>query len=108
MAQPAQPEPFDPTELLARVWQQNLPVFEQRISFLQTAALHAEAGALTETDRTEAFNIAHKLAGALGMFGYPRGTEIAQQLEVLLTGSQPLDPSALRRLATELKAAVPL
>ena len=106
---PAVPaEPFDPAELLARVWKQSLPIFRERVAFLETTAVQAHAGTLADPDRTEAFNIAHKLAGALGMFGFPHGTEIAQQLEVLLTGNDPLDTSALTRLAAELRASVPL
>ncbi len=104
----AQPEPFDPTELLTRVWKQSLPLFRERVAFLEAVALQAQAGTLTGVDRTEAFNIAHKLAGSLGMFGYPHGTEISQQLEVLLNGDNPLDPPTLTRLAADLRASVPL
>ena len=104
----AQPEAVDPTELLTRVWRQSLPLFRERVAYLESAALRAHAGILTGGDRTEAFNIAHKLAGALGMFGYPHGTEISQQLELLLSGDNPLDPPTLTRLTAELRASVPL
>lgn len=107
-AAPAPHEPFDPTELLTRVWVQSLPLFRERVAFLETTALQATAGSLTTPDRTEAFNIAHKLAGSLGMFGYPHGTQIARQLEDLLNGEDSMDPSTLTRLAAELRASVPL
>ena len=47
----ANSEPFDPTELLARVWNQSLPLFRERIAILEMAALHLHAGTLTAQER---------------------------------------------------------
>ena len=66
--------------LLSDLWQRNLPLIEQRMAVLERAS----AGPITEELRSEAANVAHKLAGSLGMFGYQQGTEIARELECLL------------------------
>jgi hypothetical protein len=42
------------------------------------------------------------------MFGYPRGTELARELEQLLDGSGPVDVIALRQLVVALRSSLPL
>ena len=101
-------QPFDPAQLLARLWKQNLPLMRERFDLLESAAQDAHAGMLTPLRRTEAANTAHKLAGSLGMFGFPQGTEIARQLEMLLEAVAPPDAALLLRLSADLRSAVPL
>ena len=79
-----------------------------RLATLDTAAQEALSGSLTSSRRTEASDIAHKLAGSLGMFGYPVGTEIARELEQLLEAPAPLDPAHFGRLAAHLRSVLPL
>jgi HPt (histidine-containing phosphotransfer) domain-containing protein len=40
-------------------------------------------GGLDEATRLRAVDSAHKLAGVLGTFGLPRGTDLAREAEVL-------------------------
>ena len=101
-----------PTEktaaLLRTLWQRNLPLLRSRLATLDDAATAARAGNLNEDLRAEAASTAHKLAGSLGMFGYPEGTLIARDLECALTSvdhSAP-DPAALSQLAKNLHAAL--
>lgn len=101
-------KPFDATELLARLWKQNLPLLQERVATLETTSQEALVGRLTPSRRTEAADIAHKLAGSLGMFGYPRGTEIARELENLLEADGEPDPAALVRLSADLRISLPL
>lgn len=68
-------------KLLAGLWEKNLPVLRERLTQLEAAAEAAAAGTLSAEQRREAGSTAHKLAGSLGMFGYPRGTELARALE---------------------------
>lgn len=100
-------EPFDANALLARVWQQNAHIMTARRDQLTAAAAAAAAGTLTPEMRAEARDIAHKMAGSLGMFGYHEGTTAAQKLEVLLEGSGEPDAPELVRLAAALRDAMP-
>ena len=87
---------------LAILWQRNLPTLHERLALLDRAAA---ADPLTPEDRHAARDIAHKLAGTLGMFGRQQATEIARQLELLLT--EPLaNPSRLAPLTIELRQSL--
>jgi HPt (histidine-containing phosphotransfer) domain-containing protein len=91
--------------LLAALWVRNRPVVEQRVAVLDRAALAAANGPLTEELRTEANSSAHKLAGALGMYGYDEGTQIARRLELMLSVTTP-DAARLNELIVELRASI--
>lgn len=95
-------------QLLASVWQRNLPLLRSRLASLELVAQNAEAGILTPAGREDAANIAHKLAGSLGMFGYLRGTEIARELEVLLDLDGPVASATVRDLISSLGKVLPL
>jgi len=84
--------------LLANLWERSLPTLHERLNILDRAALEGISGNLSETSRIEAFNVAHKLSGTLGMFGRHQGTEIAREMEQLL--SAPIPAAALPRLVT--------
>jgi HPt (histidine-containing phosphotransfer) domain-containing protein len=99
---------FDPTALLTRVWKQNLPIIRERVALLEEAGAQADAGTLTPARRQEAADAAHKLAGSLGMFGYPEGTRIARMLEGLFESEATPDSSELVKLSAELRQALPL
>jgi len=93
--------------LLATLWERSLPTLRERLDVLDRAAASAASGHLTEASRAEAHGIAHKLSGSLGMFGYHRGTEIARQIEEILSPPVPAAPtpdtlSRLDALVTEL------
>jgi len=72
-------------QLLETLWQKNLPIFHERMAILQQASDElSRTHSLTQELRAEAASTAHKLAGALGMFGFPKGTDLARQMEHLL------------------------
>ncbi|WP_263359407.1 Hpt domain-containing protein [Acidicapsa ligni] len=71
-------------DVLARMWTKFLPDIEARVATLEAAARALDAGSLPEDARDAAHAAAHKLAGTLGMFGLPRGTELARRAELLL------------------------
>jgi HPt (histidine-containing phosphotransfer) domain-containing protein len=85
--------------LLADLWQRNLPLIEHRMAVLERAA----SGPLTEELRAEAVDVAHKLAGSLGMFGYEEGTLIARNLELILESPSP-DISRLASPTAQLRS----
>ena len=98
----------NPQQILATVWQRNLPLVRQRMQTLHEAANALQAGPLEAGARTEAAEIAHKLAGSLGMFGYPRGTEIARDLELLLDSEALLPSGVFQELTKQLEQVLNL
>lgn len=91
--------------LLATLWLRNRPVIEQRLDVLDRAASAAASGTLDADTREQAADVAHKLAGSLGMYGYDEGTRLARKLELLLDYRTP-DPAQMRKLATELRGSL--
>ena len=63
-----------------------------------THAVETAQGAdgLSPELREEAFSLAHKLAGSLGMFGHSAATEHARRIEMELQPGGPADPARLR------------
>lgn len=98
----------NPQQILATVWQRNLPLVRQRLQSLRCAADQSHTGQLAPPVRLEAAEIAHKLAGSLGMFGYPQGSEIAKHLEVLLDGDHPLSAAQFEELMGQLEKTLAL
>jgi HPt (histidine-containing phosphotransfer) domain-containing protein len=94
--------------LLTSLWERGLPQLRERLEILDRAAMAAASENLTEALRTEALEIAHKLAGSLGMFGYAEGTEIARQLEQLLNHSTTANSSPLAELVAKLHQTLQL
>jgi HPt (histidine-containing phosphotransfer) domain-containing protein len=93
-------------DLIASLWKKNLPSLRQRLDLIDRTAAEASSGKLTETTRAEAHSIAHKLAGNLGMFGYPRGSEVASKLEHILKAPTPETLTTLPALATQLRQSL--
>lgn len=91
--------------LLAALWLRNRPIIEERMTTLAVASTAAAAGPLKEEMRKEAQSSAHKLAGALGMYGYDEGTRIARQLEQLLESATP-ETARLSGLIAELRGTI--
>ena len=58
---------------------------------------------LDEATRIEALNIAHKLAGSLGMYGYQQGTEVASKMEGIFKSPTPEKLLTLRALSLDLR-----
>jgi HPt (histidine-containing phosphotransfer) domain-containing protein len=92
--------------LLADLWQRQLPLLEARLTLLDRTAAEASSGVLLEESRVEAFSVAHKLSGSLGMFGYHRGTEVARAMEHILKAPTPETLRSLGSLAKSLREAL--
>jgi HPt (histidine-containing phosphotransfer) domain-containing protein len=93
-------------DLLLRLWQKNLPTIRQRLDLLDHFGSVAASGSLEEPTRIEALNIAHKLAGSLGMYGYQQGTEVASKMERILKSPTPETLGTLRALAADLRKSL--
>ena len=92
--------------VLAQLWQKNLPTLRERLDLLDQFGSAAASGTLDEPTRIEALNIAHKLAGSLGMYGYQQGTEVASKMERILKFPTPETLVTLQSLATDLRASL--
>lgn len=85
------------------VWQRNLPLVRQRLQALRSAADQSQLAPLSAPVRLEATEIAHKLAGSLGMFGYLEGSDISKHLETLLDSEEPLSGARFGDLMAQLE-----
>ncbi len=93
-------------DILLQLWQKNLPTIRERLDLMDQFGVAASTGTLAETTRIEALNIAHKLAGSLGMYGYQQGTELASKMERILKSPTPETLATLRMLATDLRESL--
>jgi HPt (histidine-containing phosphotransfer) domain-containing protein len=89
--------------ILTQLWQKNLPTIRERLDLLDRFGSIAASGSLDEATRIEALNIAHKLAGSLGMYGYQQGTEVASKMERILKSPTPETLLTLATLAADLR-----
>ena len=92
--------------VLAQLWQKNLPTVRERLDLLDKFGAAASSGRLDESTRLEALNIAHKLAGSLGMYGYQQGTEVASKMERILKSPTPETLLTLRALSGDLRKSL--
>jgi HPt (histidine-containing phosphotransfer) domain-containing protein len=95
-------------ELISALWERSVPLISERLHGLDIACEAAVVGRLSPIMRRGAMDTAHKLAGSLGMFGYPRGTELAREIEQMLEYDGVVDPGLLRELVVELRSCLPL
>jgi HPt (histidine-containing phosphotransfer) domain-containing protein len=72
------------SDIVARLWEQFRPLVAQRLQLLQS---YADGDG--SVDREDARQAAHNLAGALGSYGRPQGSEIARRIELGLTAGAP-------------------
>ena len=93
------------TQLIADLWRKNEPQILARLALLEDATAAADAGVLSDPQRTEAESLSHKLAGSLGMFGFPAGTTIARALEDEFHLDAP-DPAVLKTLTYRLRTTL--
>lgn len=81
------PVPAKPplTEALNQLWVRFLPEIEEKVAVLSSAATASSAGQLSNEKQEAARDVAHKLAGVLGVFGLAEGTNLAREAEILCT-----------------------
>ena len=84
------------------MWERSRQTITERIETLQQARFLAAANELDEPARLRAVDSAHKLAGVLGTFGLPHGTELAREAEEVFGRRTIIAPADLERLAALL------
>lgn len=98
MAIPSTGIPASMAEALSRMWARFLPEIEHRVVLLEQSSAALACGTLSVQEREAAHHAAHKLAGILGTFGLPQGTDLARQAEHLLESD--VLPESIPRLAS--------
>jgi DNA-binding response OmpR family regulator len=102
----ALPSSSSPSASIQRVLDKFRHSFMTQVAVLQQAEMAQRSGQLTEALRQQARQEAHKLAGSLGIFGYPGGSQLAQAIEQLLNAApRPADipTQPLTELVTALQ-----
>lgn len=102
---PTQEQEQKLNSMLAALWVRSRHTVVERAELLQVAANLWVKNSLDEPTRMRAVDSAHKLAGVLGTFGLPRGTDLAREAEVLFgqvanTGREEVE--RLQELMSEL------
>ena len=92
---------------IAVVWERQLPETRRRVDLLQRIARNlSETRAIDPDTRAEALDIAHKLAGSLGMFGFQEATDHARAIEQTLDVAGLPQPERLQKHTDDLAAAL--
>jgi putative two-component system response regulator len=92
------------SEGLHAIFASNKPDFERRVATLEAAVASILGGILDEELRAAAQRDAHKLAGSLGTFGLPRGSDLARVLELRFARSHEPGEAGDEHLAEIVKA----
>lgn len=94
---------------LADLWRSSRPTVLERMAILRDARETLGANPGNSDARTRGREAAHKLSGVLGVFGLPRGSELAAEIEALFKTEAALSPdqlSSLSALVAELDAVI--
>jgi HPt (histidine-containing phosphotransfer) domain-containing protein len=89
--------------LITGLWQKHLPTLRERLDLFDRVGAAAASGTLDDITRNEALSNAHKLAGNLGMFGFPKGSKIASEMEQVLRYPTPETLANFSTLAHDLR-----
>lgn len=92
-------------DLLATLWTRSQQTISDRLDTLRVTHRTLRANPADKTARKTGADAAHKLAGILGTFGLPEGTNLARRAEVMLESSAPIQPfdlEALQRTVDQL------
>ena len=88
---------------LKRVWLDSRPEALQRLETLERFSESLRSGISDQTAREGALAAAHRLSGALGMFGYDEASACAGEIESMLAGGPSPDGSRVAELVTRLR-----
>jgi HPt (histidine-containing phosphotransfer) domain-containing protein len=84
--------------MISALWDRSRHTVVERAALLQTAGDLLVDNRLDQATQLNAVDSAHKLAGVLGTFGLPRGTDLAREAEVLFGQSTPFGKVEIERL----------
>jgi HPt (histidine-containing phosphotransfer) domain-containing protein len=84
--------------MISALWERSRHTVVERAALLRTAGDLLSDNSLDQATQQRAVDSAHKLAGVLGTFGLPQGTDLAREAEVLFGQSTPLGRDEIDRL----------
>jgi HPt (histidine-containing phosphotransfer) domain-containing protein len=84
--------------MISALWDRSRHTVVERAALLRTAGDLLAHNRLDEATQMNAVDSAHKLAGVLGTFGLPRGTDLAREAEVLFGQSGKPGKTEIERL----------
>jgi DNA-binding response OmpR family regulator len=90
----------DPLQFLTAIWNRHYPQMLDRVASIDRVSISSADRSLTPEIRHQAWHCAHTLAGSLGTFGLPVGSQVAKQLELLLAENTDLTPADMLQLQT--------
>jgi HPt (histidine-containing phosphotransfer) domain-containing protein len=82
-------------DLLATLWCRSQETIAERLAVVRASYQSLQKNAADRAARRSGADAAHKLAGILGTFGLPAGTELARQTEIALEADAPLTTAQL-------------
>jgi HPt (histidine-containing phosphotransfer) domain-containing protein len=85
-------------DLLATLWARSRQTISDRLDVLRHTHRALRANPADKHARRAGADAAHKLAGILGTFGLPEGTDLARRVEVMLESSATIKPYDLESL----------
>ena len=84
--------------MLFGLWERSRHTVVERAALLRTAGELWNQDRLDAATQMRAVDSAHKLAGVLGTFGLPRGTDLAREAECLFGQPTPPGRAEIERL----------
>lgn len=84
--------------VLASLWNSVKHRQRERIDLLKNTLQQAQKNTLSDDMRQAGYQAAHSLTGVLGIFGLNAASDIANEIQVLLQGEQPLSSSEQQQL----------
>jgi HPt (histidine-containing phosphotransfer) domain-containing protein len=84
--------------MISALWERSRHTVVERAQLLQSAGELWNDNRLDAATKLRAVDSAHKLAGVLGTFGLPRGTDLAREAEVLFGQSTSPGKAEMDRL----------
>lgn len=88
---------------LKKVWLESRPQALERVVTLERLAEALRSGTPDERSREAALAAAHRLSGALGMFGFGEASSCAAEIESLLAGGLSQDGVTFAQLVARLR-----
>jgi HPt (histidine-containing phosphotransfer) domain-containing protein len=85
-------------DLLVTLWARSRQTINERLDVLRGSHRALRANPADKRARRGGADAAHKLAGILGTFGLPEGTNIARRVELMLESPAPLQSYDLESL----------
>ena len=91
---------------LDAIWKASKPALLERMTTLETSCETWRRHPENNEARHAAHDAAHKLAGVLGTFDLARGSQIASELEAMLTAPENEPLPVMPRLLAELRQMI--